>query len=222
MFFKTKSKINSIEKTSKSIVLISEDADRTMCTFLGASNNLLLSEIDGSIFDRSKMIYIEGYLYDTNISKKTIVEICERTKSKNVLVCLSLSDIFCIERHRDDFLLLLKNHIDIVFCNEIELKSLFNLNFDQSFNALRHIVKQGAVTLGPKGSRVFYDNEVLEIPEEGVIDTTGAGDLFASGYLYGLSTNRSLYDCGMLGALSASEIISHVGAKPIKKLASLL
>ena len=163
-----------------------------MCTFLGASTDIHLSEIDFSMFDKSKIVYFEGYLYDTETSKNTILEICKKIKNKNIICSLSLSDSFCIERHKNHFLNLIREHIDIVFCNHDELKALFNLDFQSSLASLRDIVKRGCVTLGSKGSIVFDDNEVLNISaisNKNVLDTTGAGDLYASGYLFGLSKN---------------------------------
>ncbi len=225
VFFNQKLNSSSIKPTSKSIILVSKDAERTMCTYLGASTNLSFYDIDLNIFKKSKIVYFEGYLFDMEESKKTITKICEISKSNNILRCLSLSDSFCIERHRKDFLKLIQNHIDIIFANEAELKALFNMNFKESIFALRKIVEEGAVTLGSKGSIVFNKEKEIEINpvlKKKVVDTTGAGDLYASGYLFGKSKKFNLPDCGNLGAVSASEIISYKGARPNKKLKTLL
>ena len=225
VFFNQNLNFNLIEPTSKSIILVSKDAERTMCTYLGASTNLFFSDIDLNIFYKSKIIYFEGYLFDMEQSKKTITKICEIAKSNNILRCLSLSDSFCIDRHRQDFLKLIRNHIDIIFANEAELKSLFNMNFKESIFALKKIVQEGAITLGSKGSIVFNKNKEIEInpvSRTKVVDTTGAGDFFASGYLFGISKNLPLIDRGNLGSVSASEIISCKGARPNIKLKTLL
>ncbi len=225
IFYSSNIDSNMSDLTSKSIVLVTKDAERTMCTFLGASTDIHLSEIDFSMFDKSKIVYFEGYLYDTETSKNTILEICKKIKNKNIICSLSLSDSFCIERHKNDFLNLIREHIDIVFCNHDELKALFNLDFQSSLASLRDIVKRGCVTLGSKGSIVFDDNEVLNISaisNKNVLDTTGAGDLYASGYLFGLSKKYSLHDCGQLGSLASSEIISYLGARPNKRLKNLV
>jgi len=225
VFFNQMFNSNLIKPTSKSIILVTKDAERTMCTYLGASTNLYFSDIDQYIFNKSKIVYFEGYLFDMEESKKTITKICEISKANNILTCLSLSDSFCIERHRKDFLKLIENHIDIIFANENEIEALFNMNFKECIFALKNRVKEGAITLGSKGSIVFnkeIEIEINPISEKKVVDTTGAGDLYASGYLFGLSKNFSLFERGKLGALSASEIISYNGARPNIKLSTLL
>ena len=225
VFFNQKLNSSLVKPTSKSIILVSKDAERTMCTYLGASTNLYFSDIDQYIFKKSKIIYFEGYLFDMIETKKTIIKICEISKANNILTCLSLSDSFCIGRHRKDFLKLIENHIDIIFANESELQALFNMNFKECISALRNIVQEGAITLGSKGSIVFNKEKEINVnplSEKKVVDTTGAGDLYASGYLFGLSKNFPLSERGKLGTVSASEIISYKGARPNIKLSNLL
>ena len=224
VFFNPKLKNISSEPTSKSIILVTEDAERTMCTYLGASTSLCFSEIDKSLFDFARIIYFEGYLFDKEETKKTIVEMGKRARSNNILVSLSLSDKFCVERHRRDFINLIKNYVDIVFANESELTSLFQKNFSMSLQSLRKIVKLGSITLGEKGSIAFNEDKIINIKSKQTkaVDTTGAGDLYASGFLFGIANNRPLKKCGELGAICAGEIITHFGARPKTKLKYIL
>ncbi len=223
VFFKSKLKNYKKDQTSKSIILVTKDAERTMCTYIGASAMLSHSDTKKIIFEGSKILYLEGYLFDKKDTKNSIIEMSKEAKSKGLLVSLSLSDKFCVDRHREDFLNLIKNQIDFVFANEEELKSLYQMNFENSLKLLREIVENGVITLGKKGSLVFSQKEKFTINSisKKVIDTTGAGDLYAAGFLFGLSKNMSFEECGKLGSICASEIISHLGARPKVELKSL-
>ena len=224
VYFDTKLNISSSEPTSKSIILVTNDAERTMCTYLGASTKLSFSKIDKSIFDFTKIIYFEGYLFDKEETKNTIIQMSKRARSNGILVSLSLSDKFCVDRHRKDFFNLINDYVDFVFANESELTSLFEKDFKTSLQLLRKIVKFGAITLGEKGSIIFTEDKIINIKpiKTKVVDTTGAGDLFASGVLFGLSNNMSLKKCGQLGSICSGEIISHFGARPKLKLKAML
>ena len=216
-----------ISKTSKSLILVSKDGERTMCTNLDASNFLLFENFDYSIFKKGNLIYIEGYLFDLEETKNSLIELCKIAKAFGLKLSLSLSDSFCVNRHRDDFILLIKNYIDILFANESELKSLckFEYNSAKSHGFLRDIVEKSVITFGEKGSKIFLRNKIVEIKAistSKVVDTTGAGDLYASGFLFGLSQNFSLEYSGMLASKAASEIIQHYGARPEKELSELL
>ena len=222
--FKGSDNLRNKQRTSMSIILITPDAERTMCTFLGASTSIKLEQFNKSEFISGQIVYLEGYLFDKEETKKTFRNICEVSKKNNLRVGLSLSDTFCVERNKKDFINFIKE-VDIIFCNEFELKSLFGKNFQEAFDKLRYNVKVGSITLGSKGALVFNENCVIKIDPiqtPKVLDTTGAGDLFAAGFLFGLLNQYSLKNCGILGSKSASHIISIYGARPKIKLKTLL
>ena len=213
------------EKTSKSIVLITPDAERSMNTFLGASNKFNVNSVDETLISNSSMIYIEGYLFDQDEAKEAIYMCCNLAGNNNNKVALSLSDLFCVDRHRNDFLYLIDKYVDIIFANEHEIKSLYQLDLKTSINKIKNSVAAGAVTLGSKGVVVFAkgnDYHIDPISVEKLVDTTGAGDLFASGFLFGFLNNYSIEKCGYIGNKAASEIIKYVGARPKISLKSLL
>ncbi len=217
--------LTSKKSTSKSIILVTEDGERTMLTHIGASSVINFKDLKPMIFCNTKFIYIEGYLFDDPITKSTIIDICEEAKKNGVDVALSLSDTFCVIRHKKEFLNLITEFVNIVFCNELELKSLFGRSISTSLDHLTKIVKKGAVTLGGKGSLVFDKKETHKIKArkiKNIIDSTGAGDLYASGFLYGLTKNFTLIQCGELGSLVSSEIISYLGASPKNDLKKYL
>ncbi len=212
-------------KTSKSIILVTPDAERSMNTFLGASVNFNLNCINENLIVNSELIYIEGYLFDQSDAKKAIYHCCSLAKANNRKVALSLSDLFCVDRHRDDFLNLIFEFVDIIFANESEIKSLFKSNLQESVTQIKNHVEIGAVTLGAKGSIVFEKQNqynINPITIEKIVDTTGAGDLFASGFLYGLINKLSIEKCGNLGSKAAAQIITHYGARPKVSLKTLL
>ena len=224
VFFQDKD-IHLLEKTSKSIVLVTPDAERSMNTFLGASSKFNINSFDKQFIINSTMIYIEGYLFDQPEAKEAIYYCCNIAKSDGKKIALSLSDLFCVDRHRIDFLNLIDIYVDIIFANEDEIKSLYNLDLMESINKIKNNVNAGAITLGSKGSLVFkdkvnYDIEPISTVE--LVDTTGAGDLFASGFLFGFINNYSIEKCGYLGNKAASEIIKYIGARPKISLKSIL
>ena len=213
------------EKTSKSIVLVTPDAERSMNTFLGASNKFNINSIDEEFIINSSVIYIEGYLFDQTEAKEAIYHCCKLAKNNKSKVALSLSDLFCVDRHRRDFLDLIDKYVDIIFANEHEIKSLYQSDLIASTNSIKNQVDFGAITLGSKGSIVFertveyYINPLDAIK---LVDTTGAGDLFASGFLFGFINKYSIEKCGYIGNKAASEIIKYIGARPKISLRSLL
>ena len=224
VFFQDKDILLS-EKTSKSIVLVTPDAERSMNTFLGASNKFNINSFDKQFIINSNMIYIEGYLFDQPEAKEAIYHCCNLAKSYDKKVALSLSDLFCVDRHRIDFLNLIDKYVDIIFANEDEIKSLYQSELKASINAIKKNVNVGAITLGSKGSIVFenkleYHVDPISVIE--LVDTTGAGDLFASGFLFGLTNKYSIQKCGYLGNKAASEIIKYIGARPKISLKSIL
>ena len=224
IFFKSKN-FQSTDKTSKSIILVTPDAERSMSTFLGASVRFNINSFDEKFIINSSMIYIEGYLFDQPEAKEAIYHCCNLAKSQNKKVALTLSDLFCVDRHRTDFLNLIENYVDIIFANEHEIKSLYQSNLIQSINNIKNNVDFGAITLGSKGSIVFEnkaEHSIDPIFIEELVDTTGAGDLFAAGFLFGFINKHSIEKCGQLGNKAASEIIKHIGARPKISLKAIL
>ena len=209
-------------KTSKSLILISPDGERTMCTFLDASISLSLNNFDQSIFKKDNILYLEGYLFDKKETKQAIINLCKIAQNKGSVICLSLSDSFCVERHRKDFLLLIENYVDILFGNDQEVKALLN---EHNKDKISSIVKIAVVTNGPKGANIYKENDRVFIPPiDGlnVVDTTGAGDMFAAGFLFGFSKKFTLDDCGKLATTAASHIIQQYGARPVESLSKLI
>ncbi len=213
------------EKTSMSIVLVTPDAERSMNTYLGASNKLNTNSINDEFIINSSIIYIEGYLFDQFKAKEAIYHCCSLAKANNKKIALSLSDLFCVDRNRGDFLNLIDKYIDIIFANEDEIKSLFQTDLVKSINKIINTVNFGAITLGSRGSIVFekkVEYNINPIRVLKIIDTTGAGDLYASGFLFGFINNYSIEECGYLGNQAASEIIKYLGARPQISLKSIL
>ena len=196
-----------------------------MNTFLGASNKFNIKSFDEQFIINSSIIYIEGYLFDQPEAKEAIYYCCNLAKSHDKKIALSLSDLFCVDRHRTDFLKLIDEYVDIIFANEEEIKSLYQSELKESINNIKNNVDFGAITLGSKGSVVFENKlEYLVDPISLVelVDTTGAGDLFAAGFLFGFINKYSIEKCGHLGNKAASEIIKHIGARPKTSLKAIL
>ncbi len=224
VFFESK-ETNLLQKTSKSIIFVTPDAERSMSTFLGASINFNINCINEDLIVNSQLIYIEGYLFDQPEAKKAIYHCCKLAKDKNIQIALSLSDLFCVERHRNDFLELINQFIDIIFANESEIKSLYQSSLENCIELVKHDVKIGAITLGSSGAVVFNEqNEsvISPIKVKSPVDTTGAGDLFASGFLYGYINKHSIEECGKLASKAAAEIITYFGARPKISLKNLI
>jgi len=211
--------------TAQSLVLVSPDAQRTMLTFLGASAALSPADVDPAVIRSAKVTYLEGYLWDPPPAKEAFLKAAELSHSADRLVALSLSDPFCVERHRVSFLELVHQNVDILFANEAEIMSLYQTeNFDDALQQVRGHCAIAALTRSGKGSVIVAGDEVHIIeaaPVARVIDTTGAGDLYAAGFLYGLAQGWGLADCARLGGVAAAEIISHLGARSRADLAAL-
>jgi len=201
-------------------------AERTMATFLGACRSLTEADIDEEIIKNSKITYLEGYLWDVEAAKKAINKAIEIAHANNRKVAFSLSDPFCVERHREAFMNLLKNNIDILFANETEIKSLFReKDLRMILPQLKGICEIAVVTRSDKGSIIITKDEIHNIEAvkvAEVYDVTGAGDLYASGFLYGLVKGFDLAKCGKLAGLAAAEVIKYLGARPLAKLTDLL
>lgn len=211
--------------TGRCMIMVTPDAQRTMNTFLGASVELSPNDIDRQIISEAQVTYLEGYLFDKPLAKRAFATAAEYAHEANRRVALTLSDPFCVGRHRDDFRALVEKHVDILFANEEEIKSLFEKdNFEDAAAAISNHVEVAILTRSEKGAVIIAKGERIEIaaaPVDKVIDTTGAGDQFAAGFLYGFTEGKPLAECGRLGAIAAGEVISHIGPRPAVKLADL-
>ena len=210
--------------TGRCLVLVTPDAQRTMCTFLGAGAELDESYVDEALIASSAVTYLEGYVWDPPAAKKAVRRAAAVAHQADQRVALTLSDPFCVERHREEFLELIEGHVDILFANEHEITMLYEVDtFDEALHRVRGHCEIAALTRGPHGSVVVAGDDVHVIdahPVE-VVDTTGAGDLYAAGFLYGLTHGHALATCGRLASLAAAEVISHLGARPAEVLAEL-
>jgi sugar/nucleoside kinase (ribokinase family) len=207
-------------------VLVTPDGERTMNTFLGAAQDLHPSDIDEGMIASSAIIYLEGYLWDPKNAKDAFLKAAKIAHQSERKVALSLSDAFCVDRWRDEFLQLMRSGtVDLIFANEAELQSLYQTsNFDTAVKALREDIDIAVVTRSEKGCLVIGpdgNEAVPAFPVKKVVDTTGAGDLFAAGFLSGLARGADDRTCGRLGALAAGEVIQHLGARPEASLKDL-
>jgi sugar/nucleoside kinase (ribokinase family) len=213
------------EPTARSIILVTPDGERTMNTFLGVSPELGHGEVDADLVASADIVYLEGYLFDRPEAKAAFRQAAAIAEKAGRKVSLTLSDAFCVDRHRDEFMDLVRNHVDILFANEAEITSLYQTaDFKSAAASAARDTKLAVLTRSAKGAVIFGAGTSVAIPAypvAKVVDTTGAGDLFAAGFLYGVATGRDLETSGRLGALAASEIISHVGARPATSLAVL-
>lgn len=212
--------------TARCMVLVTSDAQRTLNTYLGACLELGPADIDEALVRRSKVTYLEGYLWDPPAAKEAFVKACGIAERAGQKTALSLSDPFCVNRHRKEFLDLVDQHIDILFANEHEICALYEVeHLEDAMAAVRGRCEVAAITLSDKGSVVLVGNDTYAVavePVAQVVDTTGAGDLYAAGFLYGYAQGHAPAQCGRLGAICAAEVISHFGARPALSLASLL
>ena len=212
--------------TARCYVLVTPDGERTMNTYLGAAQDLHPADIDAELVAASAVLYLEGYLWDPKNAKDAFIKAAKIAHEAERTVALSLSDAFCVDRWRAEFLQLMRSGtVDLIFANETELHSLYQTSdFDTAVAALRADVsaavvtrsEKGCIVLGPEGTEA-----VPAFPIERVVDTTGAGDLFAAGFLSGLARGADDRTCGRLGALAAAEVIQHLGARPETSLRDL-
>lgn len=204
--------------TARCMSMITPDAQRTMCTYLGASVVFDEKDVDEALIARANLTYLEGYLFDDQRAKAAYTRAAELTHRHGGRIALSLSDPFCVHRHREDFLRLIHDHVDVLFANEEEMKVLLgSSDVDAAHAEIAEYCDIAVVTLGKNGSQIISNGEKYQIavvePTK-LVDTTGAGDAYAAGFLYGLSQGHSLADCGRMGSQSAARIIAHIGARP--------
>lgn len=214
--------------TGRCLVLVSPDAQRTMCTDLGVASTLGVGDLNGGVIQNSRVTYMEGYLFDRPEAQRAFIRAAEYAHDSGYKVSISLSDPFCVDRHRDAFRDLVAEHIDILFANEDEIMSLYEAAvFDDAIQMLHTHgrVDIACLTRSEKGSVIIHGDEVHVIdaePVREVVDTTGAGDLYAAGFLYGYTQDLGLGLCGRIAAIAAAEVISHNGARPEHDLAALV
>lgn len=212
--------------TGRCLIVVTPDAQRTMNTYLGASSLLCADHLDLDLIRSSQVTFLEGYLFDRDPAKEAYRVATETAHQAGREVALSLSDSFCVERHRDDFLALIDGGVDILFANTDEILGLYQVeSFDDAVAKVRGRCKVACLTRGREGSVVVAGDDVHviaphEVPQR--VDTTGAGDLYAAGFLYGYTQGMGLDRCGMLGSVAAAAVIGHTGARPGLSLAQLL
>ena len=203
--------------TARCLIYVTPDAERTMCTFLGASTQLEPEDLDLSMVKQTKVLYLEGYLWDSPAAKRAFIAGAEACRAAGGQVALSLSDGFCVDRHRDSFLELVNGHVDVLFANEAEIKSLYETaNVDIALEKVRGCCEVTAITRSSEGSVVLsgdqrWDIGIFSLGD--LVDTTGAGDLYAGGFLHAYTQGESLERCGELGALCAGKIVTQLGAR---------
>jgi sugar/nucleoside kinase (ribokinase family) len=212
--------------TARCLILVTPDSERTMNTYLGASVSLSAADIDAELIGSAAITYLEGYLYDDQVAQHAFHQAASIAHAAGRKVALSLSDAFCVQRHRDAFLEFIERDVDVLFCNEGELRALFlTERLEAAVERLRESVEVAAVTRGAAGSIAIAGGRAVEVapaPVTRVVDTTGAGDLYAAGFLFGLTRGESLEECGRLASIAAAEVISHFGARPQTRLEALL
>lgn len=211
--------------TGRCLIVVTSDAERTMNTYLGSSEFFGPEDVDGDLIASAQVTYLEGYLFDRPEAQEAYWKASRIAHDAGRRVSLTLSDTFCVERHKEAWRSLVDDQVDILFANEGEAMALYDV--DSVETVLEHVkadVEIAAITCGPKGSLVVHEGEVIEVaahPVEKVVDTTAAGDLYAAGFLYGFTNGRSLESCGRLGSVAASAVLGHTGARPGLSLAQL-
>jgi sugar/nucleoside kinase (ribokinase family) len=211
--------------TGRCLVIVAADAERTMCTYLGAGAEIDPDDVDADRISSAAVTYLEGYLWDEPGAKDAIRRAASLARDAGRKVALTLSDPFCVERHRDEFRALIESDVDVLFANEHEITMLYEVDdFDEAARRVSECCEIAALTRGAQGSVVVRGAERHEIaadPVAKLVDTTGAGDLYAAGFLFGLTHGYDLATCGQLGALGAAEVISHLGPRPEASLSEL-
>jgi len=204
--------------TARCLIAVPPDARRAMSTFLGASALMDETDIDPELVQSATITFLEGYLFDRPEAKAAFVRASEIAQAADRQVALALSDIFCVERHRDSFRHLVRKHVDVLFANEAEIMALYEAeSFEGALSRVQVETRVAVITRSEKGAVIISGKQEIGVaaePVDPVIDTTGAGDLFAAGFLAGYSRGADLHACGRLGAIAAADVISHIGARP--------
>ena len=212
--------------TARCLILVTSDAERTMCTYLGASTQLDPEDLDLSMVRDTKVLYLDGYLWDSPAAKKAFVTAAEACRDSGGQVALSLSDGFCVDRHRESFLELVDGHVDVLFANEDEIKSLYGAaDFEGALEQVKGRCSVAVLTRSAQGSVVLCGEERWEIPSYklgDLVDTTGAGDLYAGGFLHGYTQNLPLDVCGKMGSICAGQVVTQLGPRSKVSLPDLI
>jgi sugar/nucleoside kinase (ribokinase family) len=210
--------------TARCLIQVTPDAQRTMNTYLGIAGLIEPDDIDADTVAASKVVYLEGYLWDVEVAKAAMRRAIDVAHDAGNKVAFTLSDAFCVERHRDDWLDLVHDRVDILFANEVEIHALYGGDFDSAAAEVARHVELACLTRSERGSLVITADGSIAVPAHhihDVVDTTGAGDLYAAGFLFGYTAGYDLATCGALASLAAGEVISHIGARPQASLARL-
>lgn len=214
------------DPTGRCLIIVTPDGERTMNTYLGASAKLCPDDLDLDLITRSKVTFLEGYLFDRGEAKEAFRVATHTAQDAGRKVSLTLSDRFCVERHREDFLGLIDKGIDILFANEEEITALYEVDtVEEGLDAVQGVCEIAAITCGRNGSVIVTADERITIEAHQVpkrVDTTGAGDLYAAGFLYGWTQGRSLADAGRLGSIAGAAVIGHIGPRPGLSLSQML
>jgi sugar/nucleoside kinase (ribokinase family) len=214
------------EPTGRCLIVVTADAQRTMSTFLGAGEELGPSDVDTDLVGSATVTFLEGYLWDPPGAKEAFLKAARASHAAGRKVSLTLSDAFCVERFREEFRELVENEVDILFANEAEITSLYQVpTFDDALQLVRGHCEVAALTRSEKGSVIVAGEDMHVIdaaPVERVVDTTGAGDQYAAGFLYGYTQGMDLARCGRIASICAAEVISHYGARAERDLRSLI
>ena len=212
--------------TARCLILVTPDAQRTMCTYLGASVGLHPGDLDLAMVAEAKVLYLEGYLWDSDEAKQAFIAAAQVARAHGGEVALSLSDAFCVERHRDSFLELVDGHVDILFANEMEITALYKANsFEEAADAVRGRCRIAALTRSEQGSVILSGDQTITVEPfklGPLVDTTGAGDLYAAGFLHAYTQGESLEACGRLGSLCAGAVVTQLGPRPQGSLKELV
>ena len=212
--------------TARCLILVTPDAQRTMCTYLGASVGLDPADLDLEMVAQAKLLYLEGYLWDSDEAKAAFIAAAEMARAHGGEVALSLSDAFCVERHRDSFQELVDGHVDILFANEMEITALYKANsFEEAADQVRGRCKLAALTRSEQGSVVLNGagtHSVAPFQLGPLLDTTGAGDLYAAGFLHAYTQGQAVEACGRLGSLCAGQVVTQLGPRPQGSLKQLV
>jgi sugar/nucleoside kinase (ribokinase family) len=212
--------------TARCLILVTPDAQRTMCTYLGASVGLDPTDLDLDMVRQASVLYLEGYLWDSEEAKRAFIAAAEVMRASGGEVALSLSDAFCVERHRESFQELVDGHVDVLFANEMEITSLYATeSFEAAADQVRGRCRVAALTRSERGSLVLSGDDTVAIEPfrlGQLVDTTGAGDLYAAGFLYGHTRGESLERCGRLGSLCAGQVVTQLGPRPQASLQDLV